>query len=290
MKIFLTTILFLTSSIVPIMAAQIAIVTVPKAVVYSDQKLTTPIGYIAYGKKIKVGEVEKKDGTILPVVVSGRIAYIQIKDLALQNGTDGLGINTPKITEHDVELSFQTDQDKLSENNFFSASIGQASAGESWESYSGEFGEETSTFSVITLQMEHRNPAKDTSWGFGLTYFSSSTESIAAKSLAIEANLYYSLFNFRYMTLSAFGGLLFSGDFQVVQNEGEQKANGVLYGYSFGGMARILPYSKFGLFAGLSIRKIKVADLEPLETSSGAEIGIDSLSGLNLFAGISYKF
>lgn len=288
MKLHLTLIaLFLLISS-QILGAQLAVVSVPKAVIFSDQKLTTPIGYISYGKKIKVGEVEKKDGTILPVVVSGRIAYVQIKDLTIQDGI--IGVNTPKITQHDVELTFQTDQDKLSENNFFSASLGQAGAGESWQNYSSEFGEESSTFSVISLQMEHRNPAKDTSWGFGLTYFSASNEDISAKSLAVEANLFYSLFNFRYMSISAFGGLLFSGDFQVIQAEEEQKANGVLYGYSFGGIARILPYSKFGAFGGLSIRKIKVADLEPIETSSGAEVGIDSLSGVNIFAGISYKF
>ncbi|PIK15888.1 hypothetical protein [Halobacteriovorax sp. JY17] len=287
-KLTLLALLYFLSS--QILAAQIAIVSVPKAVIFSDQTLSTPIGYVSYGKKIKVGEVEKKDGTILPVIVAGRVAYVQIKDLALQNGPDQLGISTPKITEHDVELTFQTDQDKLSENNFFSASIGQAGAGAGWEEYSGEFGEESSTFSVISLQMEHRNPLKDTSWGFGLTYFSASADDLEAKSLAIEANLYYSLFNFRYMSISAFGGLLFSGDFQVIQGGGEQKTNGVLYGYSIGGVARILPYSKLGAFGGISLRKIKVTELEEIETPGGLEVGIDGLSGVNIFAGISYKF
>ncbi len=288
LKIVLSTLLFIFCS--QVLAAQIAVISVSKAVIFSDQKLTAPIGYISYGKKIKVGEVEKQDGTILPVIVSGRVAYIQIKDIALLNDLNQGGINTPKITEHDVELTFQTDQDKLSENNYFTVSLGQAAAGEAWQEYSSEFGEESTLFSVLALQMEHRAPNKKTSWGFGLTYFSASNEDIAAKSLAIEANLYYSIFNYRYMSISAFGGLLFSGDFQVIQGGGEQKSNGVLYGYSFGGIARILPYSKLGAFAGLSVRSIKVTELEPIETASGSEISIESLSGVSLFAGISYKF
>ena len=290
MKLKLSILILLYLLAIQVFAAQIAIVNVPKAVIFSDQQLTTPIGYISYGKKIKVGEVEKRDGTILPVVVSGRIAYVQIKDLSVQDNLDSAGITTPKITQHDVELTFQTDQDKLSENNFFTASIGRAGAGEDWQTYSEEFGEESSAFSVISLQMEHRNPQKTISWGFGLTYFSSSMEDIQAKSLAVEANLYYSLFNFRYISLSAFGGLLFSGDFQVTQGGGEQNANGVLYGYSIGGIARILPHAKFGAFGGVSLRKIKVADLEEIETPSGQQIGIEGLSGVSIFAGISYKF
>lgn len=287
LKITLLTLLYIFCS--QVLGSQVAVINVPKAVIFSDQKLTTAIGYISYGKKIKVGEVEKKDGTILPVIVSGRVAYIQIKDISILNGLYG-GINTPKITEHDVELTFQTDQDKLSENNYFSVSLGQAGAGEAWQEYSSEFGEESTTFSVLALQMEHRAPFREMSWGFGLTYFSASNEDLAAKSLAIEANLYYSLFNFRYMSISAFGGLLFSGDFQVTQGGGEQKSNGVLYGYSFGGVARILPYSKLGAFGGISVRNIKVTELEVIETESGSEISIESLSGVSVFAGISYKF
>ncbi|WP_372654670.1 hypothetical protein [Halobacteriovorax sp.] len=290
MKLKITLFILLFNFCSQILGAQIAVISVPKAVIFSDQKLTTPIGYISYGKKIKVGEVEKRDGTILPVIVAGRVAYIQVKDIAVLDSLNEGGINTPKITEHDVELTFQTDQDKLSENNYFTVSLGQASAGEAWQEYSSEFGEESTTFSVLALQMEHRAPMKTISWGFGLTYFSASNEDLSAKSLAIEANLYYSIFNFKYMSISAFGGLLFSGDFQVSQGDGVQKSNGVLYGYSFGGIARILPYSKLGAFGGLSVRTIKVTELEPIETDSGAEISIESLSGVSVFAGLSYKF
>lgn len=271
-------------------AAQIAVISVPKAIVYSDQNLTTPLGYIAYGKKIRVGEVERKDGTVLPLVISGRIAYIQTKDIIVKSLNVEEGFKNPKITEHDVALTFQTDQDKLSENNFVSFSLGSYSAGNDWKNLSDQFNDDTANFKVISVHMEHRNPIKRISWGFGLSYLSVSQSQLAAKTITIDGNLYYALFHFRYLTLEGFGGLSFSGDFQLDQGQGNQKTKGVGIGYTFGGIARILPYSKLGFFAGAALKSLKLKDLEPIEDSSENDVYLNSLSGVNIFAGISYKF
>ncbi|MBL7665707.1 MAG: hypothetical protein JNM93_11290 [Bacteriovoracaceae bacterium] len=62
---------------------QWAIVITDKAIIYADPERTSPIGYIAKGKKFKVGQVPRNEGTMLPLVVSGRITYINIKDVYL---------------------------------------------------------------------------------------------------------------------------------------------------------------------------------------------------------------
>ncbi|MDH5414565.1 MAG: hypothetical protein OEW87_10540, partial [Flavobacteriaceae bacterium] len=39
------------------------------------------IGYVAKGKRIRVGEVLKSNGRLLTVIVNNRVAYIQLKDV-----------------------------------------------------------------------------------------------------------------------------------------------------------------------------------------------------------------
>lgn len=273
-----------------LLAAQIAVVTSPKAVIFSDQRLTTPIGYVSYGKKISVGDIEKKDGTILPIVISGRVAYIQIKDINIRKVGAASGADARKIKEHDVEMTFQTDQDKLSENNFVSFRLGSYSGGESWQQYSEEFDDTGSNLTNFSILMEHRSPVHRLSWGFGLSYYTVTQEQLQAKTLTLDATLYYALVHFRYATIEGFGGASFSGDFKVSQGSGEQLSKGVLYGYNFGAIARLLPYSKLGFYGGFSIQNLYIKDMEPITNSDGDEVSISSLSGTNIFAGLSYKF
>ena len=286
LTLLLFSLLFCTNAL----AAQIATITSPKAIIYADMKMSTPLGYISYGKKVKVGEVERKDGTVLPIALSGRIAYIKVKDISIKRGSQDAGVSTPKITEHDVEMTFKTDQDKLSENNFISLSMASFSGGQQWQEYSEEFNDESSNFFNVNINMEHRNPGRRMSWGFGVGYYTVSQEQLEAKTLTLDATLYYALLHFRYLTLEAFGGVNFSGDFKISQGNGEQITKGVLYGYNFGGVARILPYSKIGFFAGASLKSLYIRDLDTIESSSGQEITLKGLSGYNAFAGVSYKF
>jgi hypothetical protein len=273
-----------------ILAYQVAVITSPKAVIYSDQKLTTPLGYISYGKKVNVGEVERKDGTILPIIISGRVAYIQIKDIHIKRTANDPGVHTPQIKEHDVEMTFKTDQDKLSENNFVSFRAGSFSGGDNWQQYSEEFDDTSSNLTNFSILMEHRTPVERMSWGFGISYYTVSQEQLEAKTLTLDMTLYYALVHFRYVTIEGFGGVSFSGDFKLSQGGGEQITKGVLYGYNFGAIARLLPYSKVGFYGGFSIQNLYIKDMDPIINSNGEEVTISSLSGTNIFAGLSYKF
>jgi hypothetical protein len=62
-------------------AAQSAVVGSDKAVIYSDREMSSPIGFVTKGKKLRVGEVKRNKGRVLPVVVNGRIAYIKVNDI-----------------------------------------------------------------------------------------------------------------------------------------------------------------------------------------------------------------
>lgn len=67
-----------------VLAAQEAIVTAEKAVIYADQLMTSPLGYVSQGKKIKVGEIPRNNAQVYPVIVSGKVAYIRVIDVSTE--------------------------------------------------------------------------------------------------------------------------------------------------------------------------------------------------------------
>lgn len=66
------------------MAAQEAIVIVDKAYIYSDQEMTSAIGYVSRGKKVAVGEIPRNKAQVYPIIVSGKIAYIRVLDVSTE--------------------------------------------------------------------------------------------------------------------------------------------------------------------------------------------------------------
>ena len=70
--------LFWTQSI---FAARWAVIQSDKAIVYADKEMSSEIGYIPKGKKIRVGEVSRNRGRVLPIVISNKIAYVKISDI-----------------------------------------------------------------------------------------------------------------------------------------------------------------------------------------------------------------
>lgn len=76
---------FLVSFLCPqLWAAQEAMVLVDKALIYSDQQTTSPVGYVTRGKKILVGDIARNKGRVYPIVVSGKIAYIKVLDVTTE--------------------------------------------------------------------------------------------------------------------------------------------------------------------------------------------------------------
>lgn len=80
-------------------AAQWATVTSEKAPVFSDVQMSSVIGFISKGKRIRVGEVPKNKGRLLPVIVNKKIAYIQIDDISMAASADAIVSATQRIRE-----------------------------------------------------------------------------------------------------------------------------------------------------------------------------------------------
>jgi hypothetical protein len=62
-------------------AVQFGIVIPEKAVIYADQQMSAPVGYVSKGKKIKIGEIPRNRAQVYPTIVSGKVAYIRVLDV-----------------------------------------------------------------------------------------------------------------------------------------------------------------------------------------------------------------
>lgn len=68
-------------------AAQEAYVTADKAIIYADRLMTSPLGFVPRGKKIKVGDIPRNNAQVYPIVVSGRVAYIKVADVSTEKAS-----------------------------------------------------------------------------------------------------------------------------------------------------------------------------------------------------------
>jgi hypothetical protein len=66
------------------LAAQPAIVISERAIIYSDQQMSSALGYVVKGKKIVVGEIPRNKAQVYPITVSGKIGYIRIRDVSTE--------------------------------------------------------------------------------------------------------------------------------------------------------------------------------------------------------------
>lgn len=65
-------------------ASQPAVVIVEKAVIYSDQQMSSAVGFVRKGKRINVGLIARNHAQVYPILVSGKVAYIRVLDVSTE--------------------------------------------------------------------------------------------------------------------------------------------------------------------------------------------------------------
>jgi hypothetical protein len=271
-------------------AAQIGLVIAPKAIVYADQQLTTPIGYIKNGKKVKVGEVKRQKGTVLPIIISGRVAFIKTMDIALQE-IKGIEHKGHRVSEHDIEENFKRDSDKLNENNFLFVSLSNQSLGSNWQEVNETAGSEVPTAMATSIIFQHRPLFKRLSWGFGGTYYTAASSNVELKTVTLDGKFYYDFLRYKYFSIQGYFGILATGDIQVetkFADGSDSLSRGTGYGYNFGAQARIFPHQQWGVSIGAGISTINTSLNDVAIPEDSTQGDLSSVGGVSLFAGISY--
>lgn len=91
-------------------AVQDAMVVVDSAVVYADEQMSSPVGYVRKGRKIKVGDVARNRAQVYPIIVSGKVAYIRVLDVTTEKenvaATNLVAERFQKLTEKKIESNY----------------------------------------------------------------------------------------------------------------------------------------------------------------------------------------
>ena len=279
-------------------ATQTAIVDSLRAVIYADLERESPIGYVRKGKELLVGDVKRRNGTMLPVMVNGQVAWIKVIDIYLPS--EKRSYDDPRtITEHEF-LMDENIKDPLDENNYLSVKISPSTLSMSGESSSlnadltsissESLVADLDSATEIDLLYEHKNPYHAIHWGVGLTYFKGAFGELDMESIFLKGGVTWVPLRTSFINFEIYSNLVLSGDFRIIsQGVGEYKAN--LFGLDYGALIRLFPESKIGVFAGVGGSLYRLSNVPtvvlPNETQS---IDLSSLSGTKVEFGINYKF
>ena len=103
----------------------------PKAVVYSDENMLSPLGYIGNGKAITVGTPRRMNRDLVPLIINGKLAYIEIKNIRYEDTRDQeyMARRGPP-REHNFDLILPKPSERLSDNNSLFFNLHTFSAGQ----------------------------------------------------------------------------------------------------------------------------------------------------------------
>ncbi|OFZ26811.1 MAG: hypothetical protein A2381_06630 [Bdellovibrionales bacterium RIFOXYB1_FULL_37_110] len=273
-------------------ATRLAHVKTDQAVVYADQNLSTPLGRISRGKKVVVGEVPRKYGTLLPVLIAGRVGWIQIKDIQFVEIAD---TDSENMLEHDIIALEKSDN--LGINNHIGLVHNVLVFGNEWEELSYAIGDEVGLRPFyMTLYFDHRPPSLRYSFGVGLSYLYLEQEHLVLSAPMLELKGLWSAIKYKYFNFNLSLGAFFSGAFKVDSTynplDEDYDNTGEMYGINYGVEFKYFPYSTFSLINGLSFQRGIISGLAPIKISyeENDTVALTRFKATNYYFGVSYQF
>ncbi|MDO9183535.1 MAG: hypothetical protein Q7U04_14060 [Bacteriovorax sp.] len=271
----------------------IARVIVSKAIVYSDENLNSPLGYISNDKLISVGNPRKKNPDIVPLIVYGRLAFIESKNIHFEQNS--MEVNNSKRgapREHNIDLILAKPEEKLAENNsafFFLHTF--SSGSEVQNLVQSVDGVTDNSFTGFGMSLIHRQSATHYFWGIGLEYDKLSTSNLDFSLFILNPTFGYNIFKSSLFLVD----LTFSLDAALsasltIKNNPVNEPQAFLWGPQLGARVLLFPYLKYHLTGSLGYRQYNVLKLESLQDINGASIdGITTINGFNLSIGFAME-
>ena len=262
-------------------AAQWATVIAEKAIIYSDLEMSSAIGFVSKGKKVRVGEVARSKGRLLPIVVSNKIAYIHLKDIQAEDKYVELTSATERLKKQAKIVKDQS-QLALTGGTFFSTTS------------SAEFGTENAqTYTTGGFNGYYENKLTDSIYRSGLHYSiftEEQTENVFTFSyLSIPIDFYFSVIETRFYDFLVYAGLNI-----IPFAEYKLGTDYTLNGY--GGGANAGAEMIFNLTSRISIHVESgyqynyITGFEFPQVDNNPETASFTLTGLKTLASLSYKY
>ncbi len=269
-------------------------VTASKAVVYADENMLSPLGYIGNGKAIIVGNPRRMNRDLVPIVIYGRLAFIEIKDIRYEDKADEeYSVKRGAPREHNIDAIIQTPEEALSENNSFYFSLHTyATNDEIKRAFLRADDADNGSMTGFSAQFIHRKELSRVFWGAGIDYSSTSSASMKYGYWLLSPTLGYTPMRNRLFLVDVYASLDLALNTQLeITSNYEKEPSGWMYGLQANARIVFFPNSKYHVAGGLGLRKYTITGLETLQDSSGNYFdGITGLTALQIFLGVGYEF
>ncbi len=274
-------------------ATYLARVISPRAVVYADENMNSPLGFVSNGKTITVGNPRKLNRELVPIVVHGRIGFIQIREIRYEDEDDdqfNSKLGAPR--EHDIDVIIQQPDEKLSQNNFAFVSLHQFYPGDDLKNvFMAIDGVEKNALTGIVAQFIHRQEFSRYFWGAGFDYSFASSAHTSYGFFAINPTWGFTILRNPLFLLDIYGSLDFAITFIDIDNNAVKEPTGFAFGPQINARIVLFPDKKYHLTGGVALRRYTVKDTESLEDINEVPVnGIDNLIGVQFSLGFGLEF
>ncbi len=276
----------------PIMGPQTARIIVPRAIVYSDESMNSPLGYISNDKLVKVGNPRKKNPALVPLVIYGRLAFIEAKNIHYENESMELyNSRRGAPREHNIDDILIRPEEKLSMNNSAYLDLHQYSAGEQTSNlFDSIEGVSKQNFVGLGVYLIHRQLKSPIFWGAGYEYSSISSSNISFNTYTIAPTVGYTPMRNQLFLVDLSLSLDFaSGQIKIKNNYSDEPA-AFIYGPQISSRIVFFPEQKYHVTGSLGLRSYKVLGIETLPDANDLPInGISLIKGINLAIGFAIE-
>ena len=269
-------------------------VTAAKAVVYADEVLSSPLGYIAIDKVIFVGNPRKQNPDLFPTIVYGRVGYIEGKNFKFEDeNVDSYNAKKGVSREHNIDVIIVKTDEKLSENNSAYLSLYSFSAGSELKRFTQNISNtEKDNFIGYNASLMHRQSDGRMIWGLAYEYMSTSTSNMDLNFFILGPLIGLTPFrsNFLFVDLILSVDFSLGSNFDVIDNYQNEDAP-FAWGPQLTGRLVFFPTKKYHPTLGLSYRSLSVSNLKSVTDKNDVVIeGISSMRGLSASLGVGIEF
>lgn len=261
------------------LSAQWAVVISERAIVYADPQMSASIGFIAKGKKIRVGEIAKNNGKVLPVIVSKRVAYVRVSDLETSSKEAAVGSRSERMLDRNM---------KNMGRNKYGVVLGGGISSVDFPQSATTDNRYTIFFKGGGFRAYRELHNSKTGIKGSLLYMTGTRDQEEINYIELPFDFYYKLVNTRSLELHLFGGLSLI-PFAEYKLGNLFTLNGTGYGTQVGSELLFkLTDLNFHLEGSYQYKKLQGFELP--ENDSYPEELEPAMSGLQIVAGVSTSF
>ena len=259
MHIFINFLLFtlLSTFTLSVYGYQFATIQAKKAIIYADVELSSPIGYLKRGTRVRVGEVYKKYGSVLPIAITGRLGFVLVSDLYLPTDIKNLKSKTPKAAVYKRHAIINEKQHSWSDHNYIGYSFQNFSLAGDWETLALNENDASSQIgSAYIMTLIHRSPLSRLGLEIDFGFNTISTENYEMKYPTFGTTLFFNLLSLGVVNFEICAGASYSAQVQLRKKSEVVSYENQLLETHYGGQINLFPYKKYSFSIGYFLKNI----------------------------------